>query len=319
MNPTHKLLYLLALITSALFGYFSVSNFQRAQTSEINTLTQSDLSTITGNVQRPNAVAISGTKLYIACSGDWTIYEIDLTTKTTVTYIYGVRNSHTLLVDDSNENEITIYAPDFVQNSLLRVNPVRSPETVATNLEGPWGIASLNRDIFLITSSDGDQIVAVNKAGTVVPLVTGLRSPTGIAVKNDRAYFANSGSARRAVEWVDLSELEIDTLMDLTQPLPSEAELVPQPLVTGLQNVTSVVMGPDNLLYFAYSLGTRGVVGRVDPEDCIEEGCTNDEVEIVLYTELTAPLAGLTISPEMMLYTHTMFRPEIYEADLNDL
>ncbi len=316
MNTTQRILFFTAFITSTLFSYYFIPNLQTASSSEVNTLTQDDLATITGNVQRPNGIAQAGTKLYIACSGDWTIYEIDLTTQTTITYIYGVRNSHTLLIDDTNDDEVTIYAPDFVQNSLLRVNPVRSPETIATNLQGPWGIASLNRDVFLITSIDGDQILAVNKSGTVVPLVSGLRSPTGIAIKNDQAYFANSGSARRAIEWIDLSEVEITEVMESTSV---ETELIPQPLVTGLQNVTSVVMGPDDLLYFAYSLGTRGVVGRVDPEVCVENGCTNDEVEIVLYTELTAPLAGLTISSDMMLYTHTMFRPEIYEADLNEL
>jgi hypothetical protein len=73
------------------------------------------------------------------------------------------------------------------------------------------------------------------------------------------------------------------------------------------------VLGSDGKLYFAYSLGTRGVVGRVDPEVCrLNGGCTNDQVEVVLYTELAAPLAGLTLSPDMKLYVHTMFSPDIY-------
>jgi hypothetical protein len=67
------------------------------------------------------------------------------------------------------------------------------------------------------------------------------------------------------------------------------------------------------MLYFAYALGTRGVVGRVDPEFCMENGgCSNDQVEVVLFTELAAPLAGLTFSDDMRLFVHTIYRPEIY-------
>ena len=92
-----------------------------------------------------------------------------------------------------------------------------------------------------------------------------------------------------------------------------------KPLVTGLQNTTGVVMAPDGYLYFAYSLGTRGVVGRVNPNECRENGCTNDQVDIVIFTELAAPLAGLTISPDMRLYVHTIFSPDIYWVQLDNL
>jgi hypothetical protein len=88
-------------------------------------------------------------------------------------------------------------------------------------------------------------------------------------------------------------------------------------LISGLQEVTNVVMGPDDYLYFAYALGSRGVVGRVDPEVCKENGgCTNTQVELVVWTELAAPLAGLIITPEMRLYVHTMFGTEIYWLDM---
>jgi hypothetical protein len=317
MSKTKKLTVLIFFL--ALITFYSSTLL--AQEEEINTLTQDDLTTITGNVQRPNGVIQLDGKLYIACSGDWTIYEVDLESQTTVTYIYGVRNSHTMIIEDTADDQVTIWAPDFVQNSLLRVNPVRSPETIASNLEGPWGIATLDQDTFLVTSTDGNRIVAINKSGNVLPIATELRSPTGIAVRGNHVYFANSGSARRAIEWLDLTDVEVRQTMATPTPPSTPINVTPAPLVSGLQNVTSVVLGPDDLLYFAYSLGTRGVVGRIDPELCAaeEEGCTNDEVEIVLYTELTAPLAGLTISPDMLLYTHTMFRPEIYQADLNGL
>jgi hypothetical protein len=84
-----------------------------------------------------------------------------------------------------------------------------------------------------------------------------------------------------------------------------------------VQNVTGLALGNDGLLYFAYSLGTRGVVGRVDANACAEAGgCENADVEIVVFTELAAPLAGLTISPDNRLYVHTMFQPEIYWVQL---
>jgi hypothetical protein len=77
------------------------------------------------------------------------------------------------------------------------------------------------------------------------------------------------------------------------------------------------VLGSDNRLYFSYALGTRGVIGRVDPEVCIANGgCTSNEIEIVVYTELAAPLAGLTISPDMKLYIHTIFSPDLYWLQL---
>ncbi len=66
-------------------------------------------------------------------------------------------------------------------------------------------------------------------------------------------------------------------------------------LVSGLQNTTGLQLGTDGMLYFAYALGNRGMVGRVDPQVCLANGgCSNDQVEIVLYSDLSAPLAGLT-------------------------
>jgi hypothetical protein len=86
--------------------------------------------------------------------------------------------------------------------------------------------------------------------------------------------------------------------------------------VSGLQNVSVLAMGGDGYLYFAYALGTRGVVGRIQPEQCQESGCTADQVEIVVFTELQAPLAGLAISPDMELFIHTIYRPEIYRIKI---
>src|SRR5690606_11678235 len=118
-----------------------------------------------------------------------------------------------------------------------------------------------------------------------------------------------TGSARRAIEWISKQEVFEN----------AESTSETRPLVTGLQNTTSMVMAPDGYLYFAYALGTRGVVGRIDPQTCLGEGgCTNDQVEIVVFTELVAPLAGLTISPDMRLFVHTIFSPDIYWVQLGE-
>src|SRR5690606_9569737 len=98
---------------------------------------------------------------------------------------------------------------------------------------------------------------------------------------------------------------------------PLAADTDGKPLVTGLQNVTGITLGSDGWLYFAYALGTRGVVGRIDPNACVGNGgCTNDQIEVVVFTELSVPLAGLTLSPDMKLYVHSMFSPDLYWVQL---
>nr|PZN51456.1 MAG: hypothetical protein DIU68_16440 [Chloroflexota bacterium] len=292
----------------------TVAETEEATATEAATfraLTQADLSIVTGNVQRPNGITWHDDKLYISCSGDWTLYQLDATSGQTMTYIFGIRNAHTLVAEDAENGELSLWVPDFQLNTLANVTRA-GVRPVTTDLQGPWGLAKLDDENFLVSNLGGNNVVRVSREGEVQPVVEGLRAPTGLAVDGDVFYVANNGSTRRSVEWYPT-------------PAPDSDELVIEPdsedshsLVSGLQNVTGLVMGPDNYLYMAYSLGTRGVVGRVDPERCRENGgCTHDEVEIVLLTELAAPLAGLTISPDMRLYVHTMFSPDIYWASLD--
>jgi hypothetical protein len=135
-----------------------------------------------------------------------------------------------------------------------------------------------------------------------------MRSPTGITSNEEQIFIANNGSARRSIEWIDKESL-----------LSNRENKEMRPLVTGLQSATGLVLAEDGYLYVSYAIGRRGVVGRINPEICMEEGCTNDQVEIVLYTELDAPLAGMTISPDMRLFIHTIYRPEIYWVQLPDI
>jgi hypothetical protein len=272
--------------------------------------TQSDLSILTGNVQRPNGLVWHNNKLYTACNGDFTVYEIDDVTGSTRTYIWGVRNAHTLYAETTAENELNLWVPDFEANQLVRVDR-NGVDTIVSDLDGPWGIAHLNETEFLLTSLRGNSLIQASRDGQSRAILTDLRSPTGITTDDQYVYVANTGSARRAIEWINKGDIP-------SQGSAPDSEIVTHPLISGLQNTTGLVMAGDGYLYFAYSLGTRGVVGRVNPEVCRSDaGCTNDQVEIVLYTELAAPLAGLTITPDMRLFVHTMFSPDIYWLKLN--
>lgn len=275
--------------------------------STFEAFTQDDLSVLTGNVQRPNALVWHEDLLYAACNGDWTLYELEAESGDTITYSYGVRNAHMMYVEDTSDTLREIWIPDYDVNALVRVSGQGSPVAIAEDIEGPWGIAFFDEDHFLVTTILSNSLLLVDRQGSVTVLNDSLRSPTGVAVTDDFVFVANNGSSRQSIVWVERESLVQD-----------QGDRVSfEPLVSGLQNTTGLTMGEDGLLYFAYAIGTRGVVGRVDPVACAEQGgCSNDEVEIVLYTELAAPLAGLTISPDMQLFVHTIYRPEIYWVQL---
>jgi hypothetical protein len=266
-------------------------------------LTQDDLDVMVANVQRPNGMSFLNGKLYTICNGDWTIYEIDAKTAATVTFVNGARNAHQMYSEETDTG-FNLWIPDFDLNRLSVVtNRRNAPQAIATTeLDGPWGIVPLDDEHFLVSNLKADNIVKISREGEVEAFLGELRSPAGLAIDDQTVYVANNGSARRAIEWFTVNE-------------DGMAEEV-QPLVSGLQNVSNLVLGPDGYLYFTYALGSRGVVGRVWPEECQDGGCTNEQVEIVVYTEMEAPLAGLTISPDMTMFLHTIYRPEIYQVNL---
>jgi hypothetical protein len=271
----------------------------------IQVKTQADLNTMTGNIQRPNGIAWFNDKLYTACTGDWTLYEIDTNSGSTVQYLYGVRNAHSIHPILEND-QLHLWIPDFQSNTLVHIFQGTS-EIVTSNLSGPWGITELDEETFAVSNLSGNNLIAATKTGEAREIISGLRSPSGLANDDSYLYVANTGSTRRAVEWYEKSEL-----LGAESPIDS-ANLEDRDLITGLQNTTNLTIGPDGFLYFSYALGTRGVVGRVDTEICrAKGGCTSDEVEIVLYTELAAPLAGLTFSDDMKMYIHSIFSPDIY-------
>ena len=271
--------------------------------------TQNDLTILTGNIQRPNGLTWLDNKIYTVCSGDWTLYEINTETGATTQYIYGIRNANDLYAINEN-NETHLWIPDFQSNTLVHINRGVT-QIITSNLQGPWGITPLDDNTFAITNLNSNTVTTVAKDGTTTNIITNLRSPSGIEADELHLYIANTGSARRAIEWFDRTKI-----LNQDEPINSTAS-DQQSLITGLQNTTNLVLAQDGYLYFSYALGTRGVVGRIDPDICIATGgCTSEQVEIVLYTELAAPLAGLTITPDMRLYVHTMFSPDIYWVDL---
>jgi hypothetical protein len=275
----------------------------------ITSFTQADLSLLTGNIQRPNGLVWHDGMIYAACSGDWTVYQIDAATGNTTQYIYGVKNAHSMIAQ-TDPNGTNLWIPDFQSNNLVEITH-GVVKNIATNLDGPWGLAQFSDTQFLLTNLRGNNVVMVGDGDPKI-IVTNLRSPTGIVVDDQYIYVANTGSARRAIEWFDAPTTSTKSL-----PINAEDKTVSHSLVTGLQNVTNIVMGSDGFLYFGYSLGTRGVVGRVDPTVCRKNGgCGNDQIQIIVYSELAAPLAGMTLSPDMHLYIHSIFSPEIYWVDL---
>lgn len=294
------------LIAISLFIFVSaIATLAQANTpNTFEPFTQADLQVVTGNVQRPNGIVWFNNKLYTACTGDFTLYEIDSITGSTLTYIGGVQNAHSLYAENNANNALSLWLPDFVTGELLHITR-QGLNRIANDLQGPWGIAALDDDNFVITSLLGNQLLQVNREGDTEVIVDGLQSPTGLAMNDDTLFIANNGSTRRAIEYLPLDQV-------------GEADAEPALLVRGLQNTTGLAMGSDGYLYFAYSLGTRGLVGRVDPNYCMENGgCTAEDTDIVIYTELEAPLAGLTLSDDMRLYIHTMFRPEIYWVQID--
>lgn len=262
---------------------------------------QDDLELIVGNVQRPNGLVWFEHHLYTVCNGDWTVYRINDQTAETITLVFGTRDGNSLLAE-ATEAGFDLWVPDSDTGTLWKIDQKReAPRSVTDGLESPWGIARLDGDRFLITDSRLNTILEVSESGASREAQSQLRAPTGIARAGDYIYFANGGSARRGVEYFEIGA--DGTYSDV------------KPLVSGLQNTSNIALGADGFLYFAYALGTRGVVGRVNPELCRESGCGNDEVEMVVFSDVPAPLA-IALSDDLRLFLHSRYRPEIYWAQL---
>lgn len=262
---------------------------------------QDDLELLVGNVQRPNGFTWYDNSLYTVCNGDWTIYKIDDRTGETITFVFGTRDGNMLLIEDTATG-YQILVPDPENGTVWRVDQSRSaPSSFTKAIDSPWGITRLDDSRYLLTDVRMSSIVEVAEDGVTRDVQTELRSPTGIARRDSFVYFANGGSARRGIEYFELED--------------DGAYSDVKPLVSGLQNTTNLVMGRDDKLYFAYALGTRGVIGRIDPALCHENGCVNSDVELVVFSDIPAPLA-MTLSDDLRLFLHSRFRPEIYWLQL---
>ncbi len=264
-------------------------------------LLQGELRLIIGNVQRPNGIVWHDGALFTVCNGDWTIYKIDADTQETVTFVFGVRDGNTLLAEPT-EAGFDLFIPDAESGALWRVDQKReAPDSLIADLEAPWGIARLDESRLLISEIRSNRILEVDHTGSARTAQESLRAPTGIATADERVYFANGGSARRGIEYFEIED---------------DGGYGPvKPLVAGLQNAADLVLGGDGMLYFSYAFGARGVIGRVDPAMCHEAGCSSQDVEMVVLSDLPAPLA-IAMSDDMRLFLHSRYRPEIYWAQL---
>ena len=266
-----------------------------------NPFRQDDLEMLTGNVQRPNAITWYDDHLYTVCNGDWTIYKIDDRSGDTITYVFGVRNGSSFIVEDT-EAGFDLWIPDTDSGTLWKVDQARlAPVSIASQLDTPWGITRIDEDHFLVTNAHAHSISEVSERGAVNTILTDLRSPTGIVSDGSRVYVANAGSARRGIEWFEIQQ--------------DGSYSQPQPLVSGLRSITNVALANDGYLYFGYALGTRGIVGRIEPRQCLDGGCTSEDVEVVVFSDIPAPIA-LTISADLRLFMHSRYRPEIYWVQL---
>ncbi len=262
---------------------------------------QDDLALLVGNVQRPNGFVWYDNSLFTLCNGDWTIYKIDDQTGDTITFVFGTRDGNTLMIEDTVAG-FDLWVPDPETGTLWKVDQRRSaPVRVTAGLEAPWGITRLDETRILVTDTKLNSIVEVIDGGGIHEIHSALRSPTGIARQEQFIYFANGGSARRGIEYFEREE--------------NGQYSAVKPLISSLQNTTNIAMGSDGNLYFAFALGTRGVIGRIDPSICHETGCSNDDVELVVFSDIPAPLA-ITLSDDLRLFLHSRFRPEIYWLQL---
>ena len=258
---------------------------------------QGDLTLLVGNVQRPNGLVYHDGSLFTVCNGDWTIYKVDAETGESISFVFGVHNGNSLIAE-STDSGFDLFVPDPETGTLWQLDQRRqSPVKVADELAAPWGVTRLDDETLLISDTRKNAILAVDSEGGTMTLLDGLRAPTGITHQDGSLFIANGGSARRGIEVYDI-----------------ESEAL-SPLVSGAQNISNIALGADGLLYFAYALGTRGVVGRIDPTLCLDEGCGGDDIEPVVFSDVPAPLA-ITLSDDMRLFLHSRYRPEIYRVQL---
>jgi hypothetical protein len=267
--------------------------------------TQDDLHEFGGDVARPNGMVWYNGKIYVLCSGDHTIYELLGTTGMTETYIYGVQDAFTIYAEENADGDLDLWVPDYATGKLVRVTK-DEVQTVAEGLDGPWGLIPLDMDTFLISVRILGTIETVSRTGERTEILDGLSLPTGLALDRGYLYVANSGDPDRSIEWYEYAAGD---------ERASEGGV----LIEGLGGVMNVQMGPDGLLYFAYSENGLGMVGRVDASTCrFNGGCTAEDVERVVETDLPAPLAGVVFSPDGRLFLHERYSPQLYTVTISE-
>ena len=153
-------------------------------------------------MQRPNGIAWFNNKLYTACTGDGTVYEIDDTTGADARlHLRHSRMRKRSTSKQDAQNNLTLWVPDYQANTLTKVTR-SGVETVARNLHGPWGIAYVDEQHFLLTNLLEQYASTCSAAmGTIRFCWKTWRRRWGLFMMIETLYVANYGSTRRSIEW----------------------------------------------------------------------------------------------------------------------
>lgn len=269
-------------------------------------LAAEDLTALEPDVQRPNGLTVIDGNIYVACTGDGTLYEVEADSGRTLAYVYGVVDAHTLYAEPVEEGP-SLWIPDYGEGSLKHIAD-HDVETVAEGLEGPWGIAPVEDRGFLVTSQDAGRLSLIGRDGGQTVLLDGLDEPTGVVLDaaSGWVYVANAADPDRTV-----AGYRLETLLGNGESATAE------PVIRGLERPTGLALDADGQLYVAYEAEGLGLVARVDPAACRDRGgCEAEEVSLIVDTELPAPLAGLTLSSDGRMYLHTAYDGQVYWAQI---
>ncbi len=249
---------------------------------------------LTGNVARPNGIGWYANKLYVVCSGDGTVYELDDQTGFTNTYIYGVKDAFSIYPEKGRDGTLYLWVPDAGSRSIVRVTPAEV-ETIVSGTGEPWSLIPYDVNSFLVSGLRANTVEQVTRDGERTAWITGLEDPTALVLHREYLYVANTGDLDRSIEWYPLTDIRAGN------PEPS-------PMLRGIEGITAMQIFSDGYLYFSYERDGRGLIGRIQPDICRDAGgCRADQVELVLDPRLNAPLAGLMITPDGRMFFHTRY------------
>jgi len=179
--------------------------------------------------------------------------------------------------------------------------------TVARDLHGPWGLAYVDEEHFLLTNLLSNTVNLLSRDGDNQVLLDGLSAPMGLVHDEETVYVANYGSTRRSIEWYDY-----DAVLDGSADARRSRSCAGQRLAE--RDRLAAWQRRQALLCLRAS--NRGMIGRVDPQIC---GRTAVAVTINRDRALQRPrgaAGGLNAHAGHAAVRHTMFQTDLYWADI---